>query len=111
MWMFHILANAQLLVSEIQEKKMKQSVAMVTGASQGIGRATAVRLAQDFSALVLTARNAEALQEVAAEVKKSGADSLTAALDLRTKESAENLVNQTLARFGRIDALVNIAGC
>jgi 3-oxoacyl-[acyl-carrier protein] reductase len=89
---------------------MKQSVAMVTGASQGIGRATAVRLAQDFSALVLTARNAEALQEVAAEVKKSGADSLTAALDLRTKESAENLVNQTLARFGRIDALVNIAG-
>ena len=89
---------------------MKESVAIVTGASQGIGRATALRLAKDFSGVVVAARNAEALQEVAAEVKKSGAESLTAALDLRTKESAENLVNQTLTRFGRIDALVNIAG-
>jgi 3-oxoacyl-[acyl-carrier protein] reductase len=89
---------------------MKESVAIVTGASQGIGRATALRLAKDFSGAVLAARNGEALQEVAAEVKKSGADSLAVALDLRTKESAENLVNQTLARFGRIDALVNIAG-
>lgn len=89
---------------------MKESVAIVTGASQGIGRATAMRLAKDFSGVVLAARNAEALREVAAEVKESGAESLSAALDLRTKESAENLVNQTLARFGRIDALVNIAG-
>jgi 3-oxoacyl-[acyl-carrier protein] reductase len=89
---------------------MKEAVAIVTGASQGIGRATAMRLAKDFSGVVLAARNAEALREVAAEVKGSGAESLSAALDLRTKESAENLVNQTLARFGRIDALVNIAG-
>lgn len=89
---------------------MKEAVAIVTGASQGIGRATAMRLAKDFSGVVLAARNAEALREVAAEVKESGAESLSAALDLRTKESAENLVNQTLARFGRIDALVNIAG-
>jgi 3-oxoacyl-[acyl-carrier protein] reductase len=89
---------------------MKESVAIVTGASQGIGRATAVRLAKDFSGVVLAARNAEALREVAAEVKKGGAESLTAAVDLRSKESAANLVNQTLARFGRIDALVNIAG-
>ena len=89
---------------------MKESVAIVTGASQGIGRATAMRLAKDFSGVVLAARNAEALREVAAEVKESGAESLSAALDLRIKESAENLVNQTLARFGRIDALVNIAG-
>ncbi|MFY9988418.1 MAG: SDR family oxidoreductase [Chthoniobacterales bacterium] len=89
---------------------MKEAVAIVTGASQGIGRATAMRLAKDFSGVVLAARNAEALREVAAEIKESGAESLSAALDLRTKESAENLVNQTLARFGRIDALVNIAG-
>src|ERR1700733_5641177 len=89
---------------------MKELVAIVTGASQGIGRATALRLAKDFSGVVLAARNGEALQEVAAEINKSGADSLTAALDLRTKEAAEKLVNQTLARFGRIDALVNIAG-
>jgi 3-oxoacyl-[acyl-carrier protein] reductase len=44
---------------------MKNSVAIVTGASQGIGRSTAIRLARDFSAVVLAARNANALEEVA----------------------------------------------
>ena len=48
---------------------MPELVAVVTGASQGIGRATALRLAKDFSGLVLAARNGEALKEVAAEVK------------------------------------------
>ena len=89
---------------------MTESVAIVTGASQGIGRATAVRLAKDFSGLVLVARNAEALEEVEAEVKAGGADPLTVALDLRTRESAEILVKKTLDRFGKIDALLNIAG-
>jgi 3-oxoacyl-[acyl-carrier protein] reductase len=89
---------------------MPKLVAVVTGASQGIGRATAVRLAKDFSGLVLAARNGEALKEVAAEVKSSGADPLAFPLDLSTSESAENLIKGTLDRFGRIDALLNIAG-
>jgi 3-oxoacyl-[acyl-carrier protein] reductase len=89
---------------------MPESVAIVTGASQGIGRATAVRLAKDFSGVVLAARSAEALQEVAAEVKSNGADSLTVAVDLHKKASAKTLVRKTLDRFGRIDALLNIAG-
>jgi short-subunit dehydrogenase len=63
---------------------MSKLVAVVTGASQGIGRATAVRRAKDFSGLVLSARNWEALREVAAEVKSSGADPLPFALDLST---------------------------
>jgi 3-oxoacyl-[acyl-carrier protein] reductase len=50
---------------------MPELVAVVTGASQGIGRATALRLAKDFSALVLAARDGKALKEVAAEVKSS----------------------------------------
>ena len=53
---------------------MGNSVAIVTGASQGIGRSTAIRLARDFSAVVLAARNAEELEEVADAVKKVGAD-------------------------------------
>ena len=52
---------------------MPESVAIVTGASQGIGRATAVRLAKDFSVVVLAARSAEQLKEVAAAVKSTGA--------------------------------------
>jgi 3-oxoacyl-[acyl-carrier protein] reductase len=89
---------------------MPELVAVVTGASQGIGRATALRLAKDFSGLVLAARNGEALKEVAAEVKSSGAEPLTFGLDLSSRESAEALIKGTLDRFGRIDALLNIAG-
>jgi 3-oxoacyl-[acyl-carrier protein] reductase len=82
----------------------------VTGASQGIGRATALRLARDFSAVVLAARNEDELQKTAAAIDAAGAESLICALDLREPRSAEILVNSTLNRFGRIDALLNIAG-
>src|SRR5580704_9729044 len=89
---------------------MPELVAVVTGASQGIGRATALRLARDFSVLALAARNGEGLKEVAAEVKSSGAEPLEFALDLGTRESAENLIKGILDRCGRIDALLNISG-
>jgi 3-oxoacyl-[acyl-carrier protein] reductase len=89
---------------------MLESVAVVSGATQGIGRATALRLAKDFSAIVLTGRNGKALKEVAAEVESSGAETLALDLDLSMKESAETLIKGTLERFGRIDALLNIAG-
>ena len=89
---------------------MKNSVAIVTGASQGIGRSTAIRLARDFSAVVLAARNEEALEKVAEAVKKIGAEPLSCALDLSEVEASERLIKTTLDRFGRIDALLNIAG-
>jgi 3-oxoacyl-[acyl-carrier protein] reductase len=75
------------------------SVAIVTGASQGIGRSTAVRLARDFSAIVLVARNADALTEVAEIVKAAGAKPLVCDLDLSKVESAETLVNKTSSFF------------
>jgi 3-oxoacyl-[acyl-carrier protein] reductase len=87
-----------------------KSVAIVTGASQGIGRATAVRLARDFEAVVLTARQEDELKRTAAEVKSAGAELLTYALDLREPLSVDTLVQGTLDRLGRIDALLNIAG-
>jgi 3-oxoacyl-[acyl-carrier protein] reductase len=87
-----------------------KSVAIVTGASQGIGRATALRLASDFSVVVLVARNKDELEKTASSVNSSGAESLIYALDLREPQAAEVIVKGVLDRFDRIDALVNIAG-
>jgi 3-oxoacyl-[acyl-carrier protein] reductase len=89
---------------------MSASVAIVTGASQGIGRATAIRLSRDFSAVVLVARNLQSLNETAAHVKAAGAEPLVLELDLSKPSSAQTVVSLTLERFGRIDALLNIAG-
>ena len=89
---------------------MKDSVAVVTGASQGIGRSTAIRLARDFSGVALVARNESALKEVAAEVENVGAESISIPTDLGHAEAPEVVIKATLDRFGRIDALLNIAG-
>ena len=86
------------------------SIAIVTGASQGIGCATALRLARDFSAVVLVARNKDELEKTASAVSSAGAEPLIFALDLREPQAAEIVVKGTLDRFGRIDALLNIAG-
>ena len=89
---------------------MQNSVAIVTGASQGIGEATAVRLARDFSALALVARNRANLDRTAEAVRAAGAEALVIDADLADAEVASTVVAQTLASFGRIDALLNIAG-
>jgi len=87
-----------------------KSVAIVTGASQGIGRATALRLARDFSVVVLIARNKDNLERTAAEVRSLGVEAVVFALDLRQPQSAKTIIEETLGRFGKIDALLNIAG-
>lgn len=89
---------------------MTSSVAIVTGASQGIGQATAIRLARDFSALALVARNRAHLEETAKAVEAAGARALVIDTDLSQPEAAQAVVDQTLAAFGRIDALLNISG-
>jgi 3-oxoacyl-[acyl-carrier protein] reductase len=69
-----------------------------------------LRLARDFSAVVVAARNEDELQRTAAAVNSAGAESLVCGLDLREPHAAELLIKSTLDRFGRIDALLNIPG-
>jgi len=89
---------------------MINSVAIVTGASQGIGRATAVRLARDFGSIMLVARNRPQLEETAAAVSAAHATPLIMDLDLSERSAAKAVVDRTLSSFGRIDALANVAG-
>jgi 3-oxoacyl-[acyl-carrier protein] reductase len=89
---------------------MPKSVAVITGASQGIGQATAIRLARDFSALVLIARNRANLEQTAEAVKSAGAEALVIDADLADPTAAQLVVDRALTAFGQIDALLNIAG-
>ncbi|GJH16938.1 SDR family oxidoreductase [Caballeronia novacaledonica] len=89
---------------------MSTKVAIVTGASQGIGRSTAIRLARDFDSIVLVARNRANLEETASMVEQAGAKTLTLDINLSQPDAAQEVVDGALAAFGRIDALLNIAG-
>jgi NAD(P)-dependent dehydrogenase (short-subunit alcohol dehydrogenase family) len=89
---------------------MSDTVAIVTGASQGIGRATAIRLTRDFSGLVLVARSKDKLEDTAKAAEAAGSRVLVIDADLAEPTAAQSVVDETLAAFGRIDALLNIAG-
>jgi 3-oxoacyl-[acyl-carrier protein] reductase len=77
---------------------MEKSVAIVTGASQGIGRSTAIRLARDFTALVLVARDRVNLEGTAEAVKAAGAKALVIDSDLSQPEAAKSVVDQLWPR-------------
>jgi 3-oxoacyl-[acyl-carrier protein] reductase len=85
-------------------------VSIVTGASRGIGRAIALRLAAEGSRTVLCARDEKALDEAVGEIRKAAGKAHACALDLRSPAAAARLVEFTVAHCGRIDILVNNAG-
>jgi NAD(P)-dependent dehydrogenase (short-subunit alcohol dehydrogenase family) len=85
-------------------------VALITGASRGIGRAIALRLAQNGATTVLAARNEQALHEVAQMVHTDGGTSLVVPTDVTDDQQLTALVDRTLAQYNRIDILVNNAG-
>ncbi|MBI2957161.1 MAG: 3-oxoacyl-[acyl-carrier-protein] reductase [Acidobacteria bacterium] len=89
---------------------LKDRVAVVTGASQGIGRATAEMLAERSARVALCARNAEKLSALEAELKQKGAEALAIPMDVASEEQVKAGFARALAHFGRIDILVNNAG-
>ncbi len=85
-------------------------VAIVTGASRGIGSAIAGRLAQEGARVVLTARDEELLRQRIAEIQREGGEANFVALDLREPSAAKQIVETALHTFGGIDIVVNNAG-
>jgi NAD(P)-dependent dehydrogenase (short-subunit alcohol dehydrogenase family) len=85
-------------------------VVIITGASSGIGEATARRLARGGASLVLAARRMDRLEALARELDPAGQRVLVLATDITNEADRRRLVDEALGRFGRIDALVNNAG-
>jgi 3-oxoacyl-[acyl-carrier protein] reductase len=89
---------------------LRDRVCIVTGASRGIGRATAEMLAAEGASVLLIARSEEALAAAAAACGETGTRAETLALDITAPDAGDRLLETCLHRFGRIDALVNNAG-
>jgi 3-oxoacyl-[acyl-carrier protein] reductase len=85
-------------------------IAMVTGASRGIGRACALELTKAGNKVVLAARQLDKLEEVAAEVRAAGGEAYVVAIDLASQDSIKEAFAKASKEFGRIDILVNNAG-
>jgi 3-oxoacyl-[acyl-carrier protein] reductase len=85
-------------------------IALVTGASQGIGRACALELARAGATVALAARNEAKLAEVAAEIEAAGGHAAAFALDVASEESIQSGAKAVLERFGKVEILVNNAG-
>jgi len=85
-------------------------VAIITGASSGIGEATAKRLARDGMRVTLAARRQDELSRVAGQIEAAGGQALVAPTDVRDRAAIQHMVEATLGKWGRVDVLVNNAG-
>jgi 3-oxoacyl-[acyl-carrier protein] reductase len=89
---------------------LQEKVAIITGASRGIGRAVALKLASEGASIVASARSVEALAGLVAEIKASGGQALSVPTDITSGEDIERLLAAAMDKYGRVDILVNNAG-
>ncbi|MEH7885165.1 SDR family oxidoreductase [Bacillus sp. JJ1609] len=89
---------------------IKNKIVIITGASSGIGRATALKLASEGAKIVLAARREERLQELAQEIKSQGGTAVYKLTDVTSLEEVQSLAEFALEQFGKIDVLFNNAG-
>ncbi|MDA8218131.1 MAG: SDR family NAD(P)-dependent oxidoreductase [Dehalococcoidales bacterium] len=90
--------------------KLEGQVALITGASSGMGRATALAFAEEGAKLAIAARRQGALEELATTLQQKGAEVIWQATDVSKLGDVEAIVRATVERFGRLDVLVNAAG-
>jgi len=91
-------------------RTISDKVIIITGASSGIGRATALALARERARLVIVARRENLLASLADQVQRAGATALVLPLDLRERDRVRTMIHSTQEAFGRIDVLINNAG-
>src|SRR3954467_14751209 len=96
--------------TEGAEMSVGTQVVVITGASSGIGRATAIRFARDGARVVLASRADAALEEAAAECVDAGGEALAVATDVTSQADVARLATTALEQFGRIDVWINNAG-
>jgi NAD(P)-dependent dehydrogenase (short-subunit alcohol dehydrogenase family) len=89
---------------------LSDKVTLITGASQGLGRALALAFAREGARVVVNARSEESVRPVAGEVEDAGAEVLAVAADVSKGADVERLVGESVEHFGKIDVLVNNAG-
>jgi NADP-dependent 3-hydroxy acid dehydrogenase YdfG len=91
-------------------RRLDGTVALVTGASSGIGRATALELVREGASVALVGRRKDRLTELAAEISNVGGQTLVVPADISDAQTAAEAVDQTVETLGRLDILVNNAG-
>jgi len=94
----------------MKEPVFHENVVIITGASLGIGRELALQLSDQGAWLALAARNAEKLEEVAKDCLQRGGRAITIPTDVANQPQCQNLIEATIAAYGRIDTLINNAG-
>ena len=92
------------------ENEIKGKVVLITGASSGIGAATAIQLAAKGAKVVLGARRLDQLEKIVAQVEAQGGKAICAVCDVKRREDLVQLVKLAVATYGRLDVLVNNAG-
>jgi NAD(P)-dependent dehydrogenase (short-subunit alcohol dehydrogenase family) len=92
------------------EPDLNRKVVLVTGATSGIGQATAVRFAEAGARVCLVGRNNEALNETLVKVREAGGDGICLRADLADEDAPERVASEAISRFKQLDVLVNAAG-